>query len=189
MVGGVESYLLQLLPLLQIRGHDLACLCEQEGDRSRSAIYSGDHLWCIDELTRSGALECARKFAPDVTFVHAIGDLDLEEELVHISPSVIFVHNFRGICLSGDKTRRFPIVAPCNRQFGPGCLLQYFPRRCGGLNPLTMLKKYETESRRLKALHNYTKVICASSYIESRISSTWYRSRTIEPLRFARWRR
>ncbi len=167
LVGGIESYLLELLPILQGRNHELAILCQHEGDRNRDTISSDavSQTWCIDEITKRQALEAVRTFAPDVIFIHAIEDLALEEELIRISPSVMFVHVFRGTCISGDKTRKFPIIAPCSKPFGPGCLVQYFPRRCGGLNPLTMLNRYQTESRRLKALHKYTKVICASSYM------------------------
>ena len=158
---------MQLLPLLQASNQEVALLCEHQGENSHAPIYPDNlaDIWCIDEVEKTQALKAVRAFAPDVIFVHGVEDLRLEEDLVSIAPSVIFVHVFRGTCISGDKARKFPRVAPCDRRFGTACLTQYFPRRCGGLSPVKMFKMYQKESDRLKLLRRYAKVVCASSYM------------------------
>src|SRR5439155_20630224 len=63
------------------------------------------------------------------------------------------------------KTFTFPTVRPCSRQFGPACLLHYFPRRCGGRSPITMWRLFRRESRRLANLHKYLAIVTHSSHM------------------------
>ena len=53
----------------------------------------------------------------------------------------------------------------CTRTFGPACLAHYFPRGCGGRNPVQMLKDYQLQTARLRLLHQYTRVLTNSNYI------------------------
>jgi glycosyltransferase involved in cell wall biosynthesis len=44
-------------------------------------------------------------------------------------------------------------------------LLHYFPHRCGGLNPITMLQLYRSQTRRRELLCHYDAVVTHSDYI------------------------
>src|SRR5439155_11071146 len=84
---------------------------------------------------------------------------------LNIAPAIYFAHNYYGTCISGLKTFRLPRIRPCNRQFGPACLLHYLPRRCGGHNPITMLKMFLRESRRLANLQKYRAIVTHSKHM------------------------
>jgi glycosyltransferase involved in cell wall biosynthesis len=69
------------------------------------------------------------------------------------------------MCISGEKTFRVPEVRPCDRRFGRQCLVQFYPRRCGGLNPLTMWRDYTVQSLRHSMLPQYSAIVTASKYL------------------------
>src|SRR5205807_4212111 len=111
--------------------------------------------WCAQELGAGEVLLRARTFAPDVIFCHRLDDLAMEGALLVLAPGVFFAHNYYGTCISGTKTHSFPRPTPCKRTFGAACLAQYFPRRCGGLDPATMFRLYGENQRRLALLREY----------------------------------
>jgi len=165
--GGIETYLQRLLPGLAARGHAVGFLAEVEGDRSRPLIEIPTEVafWCAEEVGAAASLENARDFRPDVIFCHCLQNVWLEERLLKMAPSVFFAHNYYGTCISGTKTRCLPHAEPCQRTFGPACLAQYFPRRCGGLNPGTMFRLYGENRSRLALLHRYSAVLANSKHL------------------------
>jgi glycosyltransferase involved in cell wall biosynthesis len=54
------------------------------------------------------------------------------------------------------------VAKPCDRPFGPACLAHYFPRRCGGLNPVTMFEQYRLHSQRLAVIRKCAAVVTHS---------------------------
>src|SRR5262249_5996283 len=58
-----------------------------------------------------------------------------------------------------------PVATPCSRRFGWGCLLHYYPHRCGGWSPLRMVRKYTLHARPLKLLRHYRAVVTASQHM------------------------
>ncbi len=89
----------------------------------------------LDSADRGASL---RAWKPDLLFAHGLDNADLERQVLGIAPSVVVQHTYHGTCITSAKTMHVPDVRACGRQFGPACLALYFPRRCGGLNPLTM---------------------------------------------------
>src|SRR5256714_11039321 len=84
-----------------------------------------------------------------------------------VAPAVFFAHAYYGTCISGAKTFKRPTVTPCDRRFGPKCLLQYYPHRCGGLSPLTMLRLYRLQSQRLEPLRRDAAILTHSSHLHA----------------------
>ena len=84
-----------------------------------------------------------------------------------VAPAVLFAHDYHGTCISGLKAFKVPVVTPCDRHFGWQCLAFYFPRRCGGMNPITMIELYRTQSRRLSILRNYSAIVTASEHMRA----------------------
>ena len=80
-------------------------------------------------------------------------------------PRVFFAHGYYGTCISGAKTTSFPNVVPCTRTFGPKCLLHFYPRRCGGLSPVTALIEYRRQADRLKLLRRYRAILTDSTHM------------------------
>jgi glycosyltransferase involved in cell wall biosynthesis len=164
VVGGVESHLRTLLPLLQARGHVPGLLVEHDAPPGQARIDEGLGIpvWSAAVLGRQGVLEAVAAWRPDRVYQHGVQDLGLEEALLERYPALLFLHAYYGTCISGMKRHAFPRPVPCQRVLGPGCLVHYLPRRCGGRSPLTALREYRYQQRRLALARRYGTVVVGS---------------------------
>jgi glycosyltransferase involved in cell wall biosynthesis len=158
-VGGVESYLEAVVPALR-RRHAVACWFESDTVTDQPLFVGAQEfpVW-------SGDARALRAWAPDVLFVHGLRSPAIERELLDIAPAVHFAHSYYGTCISGLKSHRWPADVICTRSFGPACAAYYFPRRCGGLSPLTMVKQYRLQRSRLEVLRRYRRIVVASAHM------------------------
>jgi glycosyltransferase involved in cell wall biosynthesis len=168
-VGGVETYLNTVIPQLSKLGHSLAFLHEVDEPANRERIDFPDDLpvWCVAELGSAAALKTLRAWQPDLIYSHGLLQPKLEAATIKIAPAIFFAHNYYGTCISGTKTFQNPIVKPCDRRFGVMCLAHYFPHRCGGLNPVTMLKLYRRQAGRLELLRDCDAIVTASEHMRA----------------------
>src|SRR2546425_533110 len=167
--GGVETYLDTVIPALRQAGHEVSLCHEWDLPSGRKAIDLPPDApaWSVERLGLNGTLAAVRQWRPDVICTQNIANLELERELLKIAPGVFFAHAYYGTCISGSKAFKQPIARPCHRRFGWQCLLHYYPRRCGGLNPVTMLRLYRTQANRLELLKRYRFVITHSEYLQA----------------------
>ncbi|MDQ3389398.1 MAG: glycosyltransferase, partial [Gemmatimonadota bacterium] len=180
MMGGAERYLSELIPSMVRAGYEVGFWHEMDLPSDRESIWlpDGAPAWCADELGRERALAELREWKPDLVFTHIINDLDVEEAVLRIAPAIFFAHAYYGTCISGTKTHKWPTPTPCGHPFGPACLIRYYPRRCGGLNPLTMLRDYGRQSRRLELIGEYRAVVTNSTHLREE-----YVLNGVDPLR------
>jgi glycosyltransferase involved in cell wall biosynthesis len=166
-VGGVETYLETILPGLQQAGMDVGFWHESGEPLNRPAISipAGVQTWNVAKLGSERALADLRAWQPDLLFTHHLADPELEASTLDVASAVFFVHNYYGTCVGGHKTFRVPVTRPCSRHFGPACLLLYYPRRCGGLNPITMARLYREQKRRLALLPRYRALLTNSEHM------------------------
>jgi glycosyltransferase involved in cell wall biosynthesis len=166
-VGGTETYLGSIIPGLVRRGHSLSFWHEIDRPANRETIElpPGVASWCVEGLGRERALAALREWEPDLIYTHSLLTPRLEAETLRIAPAVFFAHAYYGTCISGTKTFKTPDMRPCGRRFGPACLAHYYPRRCGGLSPLTMLRLYRLQARRLQLLREYRAVLTHSLHM------------------------
>src|SRR4051794_10447880 len=165
--GGVETYLASLIRELQAQGHAVGVLHESTIASKDSARLLGGDIWRVgvhDEGLRA-ALARVRLFAPDICFSHNMRALDVDEGLLRDWPVVKMMHGHFGTCISGQKAFALPAARACTRDFGPGCLAHYLPRRCGQANPLVMLKQYAWSARQRALLDRYAAVVVASGFM------------------------
>lgn len=168
LVGGVETYLERVVPGLAER-HTVAfwSATTRPGARGDIALPPGVEL--LTGETHEGAFSILRAFAPDVLYAHGLADPALEAGLPAIAPVVAVEHNYHGTCISGSKTMAFPQIRACHRRFGPACLALYFPRHCGGLNPVTMLRMYGAQAMRLATLGRCAAVVTLSAHMRDEL--------------------
>jgi glycosyltransferase involved in cell wall biosynthesis len=180
-LGGVETYLDRVISELHGRGQDLALWCEVDLPDVREPILvpAGVPYWCAAQLGAYAAVAQLCRWHPDLIYLHGLHDPRLEEKLLEVAPIVFFMHNHYGTCISGSKTFSFPVTVPCRRQFGPACLAHYFPHRCGGLNPLTMLRMYRENTTRNRLLRQFGQVITHSSYMQGELARHGVRSEKV----------
>jgi glycosyltransferase involved in cell wall biosynthesis len=156
------------MPALIQAGHDVSLCYESDQPSQRVPVDPpGTVAWCARELGIGRTIEAVRQWRPDVIYSHNLEDLELERELLKIAPAVFFAHAYYGTCISGSKAFSQPIPRPCSRLFGWQCLLHFYPKRCGGMNPLTMLGLYRRQLERLVSLRNYRAVVTHSEYLRA----------------------
>lgn len=167
-VGGLETYLSAIIPALIQAGHEVAFWYEVDEPANRDRVSRESAMsWCVSELGARRALDALRDWRPDLIYSHKLESPELEAEVIEIAPAVFFAHDYYGTCISGLKTFKFPTVRPCSRRFGWQCLLHYFPRRCGGRSPITMVKLYNLQSKRLGSLRRYDAIVTHSDHMLS----------------------
>ena len=166
-VGGAETYLGRIMALLSALGHDIGFCFEVDEPVARTPILLPPNaaVFRLGASAPSAAIAPVRAWAPDVIYAHGLLDAQLEAELLEVAPAVFFAHSYYGTCISGDKTHKFPVVRPCTRVFGPACLGLYFPRRCGGASPITMMREYSRQRARLSLLARYDAVMTHSTHM------------------------
>jgi glycosyltransferase involved in cell wall biosynthesis len=166
-IGGVEQHLSLMLPELERRGHSVQFVYMNDRPADRLPILADSTPDVdVERLGRRAAIDRVRRFEPDIINVHGDVDAAFQAALITLAPSAYSVHNYYGTCISGLKTTQFPVIQACTRRFGPACLVRYFPQRCGGLNPATMLRRYATERNRLAVLSRYNAVITHSRWMQ-----------------------
>src|SRR5262249_51190238 len=158
-----------IFPELTGRGHDLAFWHElgSRPDGDPFALPSRAPSWSAEQLGRTRALQELRAWQPDLLISHGLIDPAIEAAAVEIAPAVFHLHDYQGTCISGVKAFKKPLVMPCARQFGWPCLLHYFPRRCGGLSPITMAREYRRQSQRLRMLSRYKALVVYSAHLQN----------------------
>lgn len=166
-VGGLETYLDAVIPALKRVNSEVAFFHEYDGPSSRDQIALDEETpaWCVAEVGAERALAELRGWSPDVIYAHGLNDPRLEASTLELAPAVFFAHAYHGTCISGSKSWSNGTVRPCNRTFGPLCLSHYYPHRCGGLNPLTMIKEYRRQATRLELLKRYRYVVTGSEHM------------------------
>jgi glycosyltransferase involved in cell wall biosynthesis len=167
VVGGAERYLQAVLPALAARGHEVALLAERdEPDAALRIDAPGGAVRLLGaELGGDAAAEAARKWRPDLVWVHDLASPATERRLVEDHACALFTHGYHGTCISGTKRHAFPFPQPCTRRLGPACLALYLPRRCGGMDPRTMLREYERQQARRALLPGYRVVVSGSEHM------------------------
>jgi glycosyltransferase involved in cell wall biosynthesis len=166
--GGVEQYLATVVPALVGSGHELACWFETVSPADSSPRWDDVTCWTADQANDS--LSALAEWRPDVIFAQGISSPGLERALMALAPSVCFAHSYYGTCISGAKMHRSPTVRCCTRRFGAACLVHYYPRRCGGLSPLTLLSLYRRQQARLDLLRQYDRILVASRHMAAEYS-------------------
>jgi glycosyltransferase involved in cell wall biosynthesis len=168
IVGGAEKYLQALIPELAARGHELCLVHEYPGSQGEQTIDRDDLCFkcSFSELGLELLLKKSREWNPDLIFCHGLSSPALESALLSTFPiAVMYVHGYYGTCGTGAKVHTFPIVEPCKRQFGKMCLVLHYPRRCGGLNPITTWRNFQVQSHRQELFQSYRSLMAASRHM------------------------
>jgi len=166
--GGVEAYVANVSGALAARGHDVSFWYETDEPHSRPRLDFPASVQAT-ALDADANLACdqLREWQPDIVFLNELENPARESALADVGPAVLVAHNYHGICVSGTKTWQRPHVQPCTRPFGPGCLLAYFPRQCGGRSPVTMFSLYALASKRLAVARNCAAIVTLSDHMRS----------------------
>jgi hypothetical protein len=166
-IGGAETYLDTVIAALDAAGHRIAFFSElgSPSGTQRIRLPATAPDWCASEKGWPPVLAALASWRPEVIYVHGMNDLPAAARIVEISPAVLFAHGYYGTCISGNKMFSAPRPRPCARRFGWRCFIQYYPHRCGGLNPLRMWNDYQKQSLRLGLMYRYAAIVTASAHM------------------------
>jgi len=167
--GGIQTYLQTLLPELVARGHQVALLVARREAAPHDSIDPQnvcEHVWDVSDGKQSGNWQACAAWRPACVLLHGMNNVHAEECLTSLFPAVWFAHGFSGSCVSGTKMHAWPHAVPCERRFGTACLALYYPRRCGGLHPLTALHDFQVVARRHAVMARCRCVLVASRFMQ-----------------------
>ncbi len=170
LAGGVEMYLQAVIPGLRERGHEVGLLHQFPADPKREQIDSPPlaDTWCLTADTGHATLRSVAQWKPDIVYSHGLYGADaaaLESSLLDAYPVALYVHNYDRTCATGTKCHSFPQIQTCTRRLGPACLALHYPRRCGGLNPVTMWEQYQRHSALNARLSDHQAILVASRHM------------------------
>jgi glycosyltransferase involved in cell wall biosynthesis len=183
-LGGVENYVGCVVPALGLAGHEVATMFEYDELAERPRVVTSGRVWFVSEVGIEGTLYELRAWRPDIVYTHGISDQRLEQMILETVPAVHFAHDYSALCISGRKAFGFPSVRACSRPFGWQCLLHYFPRRCGGLNPVTMWQHYRGSIDRRKLMQRYRRILVASEAMRQEYLQNGFQPNLVETLRY-----
>ena len=150
-IGGAETYIKQVGSCLEKKGNTVGFFARRD----------------IEFREQPAIIESIKRFAPCVVYSQGLQNPLLELEIANRWPTVGFNHNYAGVCISGNKWHRFPGTSVCEKAFNASCLVQYLPRRCGGLNLLTAWRAYRREQMRQTAFKAMWAVCVASRHMRA----------------------
>src|SRR5215510_7124047 len=167
-IGGTGTYLSAVMPYLQRAGHQVALWHEVNvpADYDLIPMPPDAPAWSVADLGLEPAIAALTAWQPHLLYAHGMLDPAVERRALDVAPAVFFAHNYYGTCISGAKTFKRPVVTPCDRQFGWQCLAHYYPRRCGGWSPVTMLKLFRQQRDRLELLPRYRAIVTHSGHMQ-----------------------
>jgi glycosyltransferase involved in cell wall biosynthesis len=173
IIGGTEKYLRSMMLTLAGRGHEVAFLHGYEPDPVAGKTPMPDRgvsAWCLETLGTEETVRIVTSWSPSVVYIHSWQLPEVEKILLDRYPCALFVHDYHRTCPTGTKMWSFPDRRSCPRRAGAACLAMHYPRRCGGLNPLTVLRNYQRQKDQLELIPHYRAVLVASRYLYHELS-------------------
>jgi glycosyltransferase involved in cell wall biosynthesis len=182
-LGGVETYLDLVIRTLAER-HQVALMFEIDSPAANPPLATTGQTWIGSRIGATAMLHRLSEWRPDILYIHAVNDPEFERRLIASAPAVLFAHDYSATCISGTKTFAFPQIDCCSRRLGAGCLLNYFPRRCGGISPLTMWHNYHSRYARLETKKGYQRILVASDAMRQEYLRHGFDSCRVEVLHY-----
>lgn len=143
--GGVETYLLNLLPLLEQAGHPQAIVYAQGDARLAShAIHLPELAHAGRRAERAGYRRTRDVLAderPDVVHVHSTHNTGVLRACLESVPTILHGHDYRFLCPASSMFyRRTQEI--CGRKCGPGCFTTTLTKHCLTPRPLPAVRSY-----------------------------------------------
>lgn len=169
--GGVETYLLSLVPELERRGHE-AVLVFSKGD---AGLAKSSHY--VPQLSQAGrqadqnGYRALRRILqeekPDVAHVHQTYNTGVIRACFESVPTLVTAHDFRYLCpASSLYFRRTQEVCP--KTAGLGCFATTLAKRCLTPRPRQALSFYQRVRWFSRHSHRLSRLIAVSGYVRDR---------------------
>ena len=169
--GGVETYLLGLIPWLEMAGHQVV-VGYSSGDGSVvKSSFKLDYIGSIRHRDiAAGRAEVESLIArenPDVVHLHGIKNLGVIQAAVATGRAVLHGHDYRPICPASNFFYK-RTKAICQRTCGPGCFGVTALRHCMTPRPGPALYLYKRVRWVMKNATQFRRVIAPSEAARQR---------------------
>lgn len=171
-IGGVETYVLKLLPWLEKFGHENVVIYQQEHPQKPSAAHCAAYHIPIAENDGHGSEHQRRHIAtvvererPSVVYLHDVYDPGIIRQVSELVPCVGYVHIFYPVCPGLAKLHRRTDQA-CQRAYGWGCVPNIYLRRCASArHPRSVYHIMRQTHHYLSLYRSLPRVVVASAYM------------------------
>ncbi|MGQ0633588.1 MAG: glycosyltransferase family 4 protein [Planctomycetaceae bacterium] len=169
--GGIETYLLSLIPLLESLGHPQVVAYAMGDGR---LVRSSRQLPCLASAGRAARRTAHRHMTdllaaerPDVVHVHNIHNLGAIAACLDKVPTILHGHDYRYLCpASTFFFRRTESI--CERTCGPGCFAATLGAHCMSLRPPYVWSYYQNVRRVAALSGRFAGVLANSGYMRER---------------------
>jgi glycosyltransferase involved in cell wall biosynthesis len=175
--GGIETYLLALVPELQSLGHDQV-VGFATGDGS--LVSCNRHLPYLSGADRKARREGYRKTAeliaaeqPDVVHVHNIHNTGALEACLAAVPTILHGHDYRYLCPASSFYYRSTETI-CQRTCGPMCFAATVRGRCMSLRPPYAWRYYHRVRFVAARARSFAMAIANSRYMGDRFEQAGF---------------
>lgn len=167
--GGVETYVLKLLPLLRAAGHENALIYRET--HPRTPDHEGQPIYHVPQTDDAAAdrrrvSQIVARERPSALYLHDVYDPHLIQDVATLAPAVGYVHIFYPVCPGlGKLFHRGDRV--CERPYGPGCIPMIYLRRCASArHPASVLRIMQNTGRYLAAYRTLPQILVGSRYMK-----------------------
>jgi glycosyltransferase involved in cell wall biosynthesis len=143
--GGVETYLLSLLPGLEHRGHPQAVVFARgDGDLVRASHFLPDlslGTRAAERRAEAAMHAILEEERPDLVHVHSVYNYGAVRACLDRLPVLLHGHDYRYLCPASSFFHRRSRTV-CARTAGPGCFTTTIARHCMSPRPRYALDYY-----------------------------------------------
>ena len=168
-VGGIETYIIDLLPLLEEQGIENVLIHRKEHPNTSKSIQSRVVLVPAEdpiEFQKKSIEEIVQLEKPDLIYLHDVYDPDLMDFIRRKAPTVGYVHIFFPVCPGlGKLFRKGDQICP--RPYGLGCVPMIYLRNCSSARqPISVFQIMQTTKKYLRVYKLLDKIVVASRYMK-----------------------
>lgn len=170
--GGIETYLLSVIPQLA-----------QQGIHSKVVFASGDPTLVSDseevpslgspriadrKVARKALKSIISELQPDIVHLHNVQNVGAISACLDAVPCIVTAHDYRYFCPASSFYFR-GTKEICNRKCNAGCFVETAKKRCMSPRPLNGWRQYSRVMWMSKHIHRFKRVIAPSEGASSRL--------------------
>jgi glycosyltransferase involved in cell wall biosynthesis len=170
-IGGVQTYLSEVIPGLEARGTRSTVLVGRPGDASD---FAGAPIVPLPEAQRDGAripaqaaediARILRDASADVCLVHIAPSPGVPAAASRSTPTVVFAHDYFPAC-PGNARYLHSAQRFCNEGPGARCFRRAYTERCTNRRPDRLLRSTSRERAWRHAWSSVARILVASSFV------------------------
>lgn len=168
-VGGIETYIIDLLPLLEEQNIENVLIHRKEHPNTSKAFKSKVVLVPAGkpkEIQKKSIKDIIQVERPDLIYLHDVYDPDLMDFIRSKAPTIGYVHIFFPVCPGlGKLFRKGDQI--CQRPYGLGCVPMIYLRKCSNARqPINVFRIMQSTKKYLHVYKLLDRIVVASRYMK-----------------------